>query len=57
MNILLKFQVPSFYVLGMVEKEYVRGKSVDHRKSFPIPWGRQGHKGVERGPKFSSGGF
>ena len=42
-----KFQVPSSYGLGMVEKGHVRGNRIDHRHNFSLAWGNTWHKGGE----------
>ena len=46
-----KFQVPSSYGFGMVEKLHVRGISSDNIQYFSIAWRKALHKGGERGQK------
>ena len=47
MIVFSKFQVPSFYGFGMVEKGYVRGISIDNRQYFSIAMGKTGTKVVK----------
>ena len=53
-----KFQVPSSFGFGMVEKWHLRGINIDKRHSFSIALGNTWHtggKGVQK--KRSSGNF
>ena len=54
--ILSKFQVPSSYGIGMVEKWHMRGNSIDDRQYFSIDREKTWHTGGERVQK-SSGNF
>ena len=56
-NMMLKFQVPSFYGLGMVKKIHVRGNSIENRQFFSIAWGKTGAQKWCKGTKEEFGWF
>ena len=53
-----KFQVPSYYSFGLIEKWHLRGISIDNRQYFfLLLWGTHGPQVVKGYKKRSSGNF